>query len=287
MTPMSTIAESLARATRKLSACSDSPRLDAELLLGKILARTRAGLIADGGARLDPAGERAYAELLAERLAGAPVAYLTGRREFWSLEFRVTPDVLVPRPETETLVEAVLECLPPSRDCAVLDLGTGSGAIALAIASERPQARVVGTDLSASALAVAAGNSKNLRLTAIEWRQGSWFDAVPGRRFDVIVANPPYIAAGDAALAALEAEPLLALTPGESGLEAFESIIAGAADHLCEQGLLALEHGSAQAAEVAALLERHGFVDIRSRADRSGLPRITLASIHSRPKEPS
>ncbi|HMD72490.1 MAG TPA: peptide chain release factor N(5)-glutamine methyltransferase [Steroidobacteraceae bacterium] len=284
---MSTIAESLANATRKLTACSDSPRLDAELLLGSVVERNRAGLIVDGDESLDPACERAYAELVAERLAGMPVAYLTGRREFWSLELRVTPAVLVPRPETETLVEAVLDCLPASRHCAVLDLGTGSGAIAIAIAKERPRARVTGTDLSMSALEVATGNAENLGFAAIEWCHGSWFDAVRGRRFDAIVANPPYVAAGDAALAALKAEPLLALTPGASGLEAIESIIAAAADHLREHGLLALEHGSGQASEVAALLERHGFINIRSRADRSGLPRVTLANSHSHPKVPS
>ena len=212
---------------------------------------------------------------------------MTGRREFWSLELRVTPAVLVPRPETETLVESMLDCLPASRHCAVLDLGTGSGAIAIAIAKERPRARVTGTDLSISALEVAADNAANLGCTGIEWCHGSWFDAVRGRRFDAIVANPPYVAAGDAALAALKAEPLLALTPGASGLEAIESIIGAAADHLREHGLLALEHGSGQASEVAALLEGQGFINIRSRADRSGLPRVTLANSHSHPKVPS
>jgi len=287
MKPMSTIAESLASATRRLAACSDSPRLDAELLLGKVLARNRAGLIVDGRASLDSAGELAYDALLAERLAGAPVAYLTGHREFWSLDLDVNPAVLVPRPETETLVEVVLDWLPASRNCAVLDLGTGSGAIAIAIASERPRAHVTGSDLSGSALEVAANNAANLGLLAIEWRQGSWFDAVPDRRFDAIVANPPYIAAGDAALAALKAEPLLALTPGPSGLEAFEAIIAGAAAHLFAQGLLALEHGSGQGRAVSALLAQHGFINIRSRSDRSGLPRVTLANVHSQPQVPS
>lgn len=287
MNAVSTIADSLASATRRLAACSDSPRLDAELLLGKVLARDRAGLIVDGRASLDPAREQAYAALLARRLAGAPVAYLTGRREFWSLELGVGPAVLVPRPETETLVERVLEWLPANGDCAVLDLGTGSGAIAIAIASERPRVRVTGSDVSPSALAVAADNAAKLGFSAIEWRQGSWFDAVPGRRFDAIVANPPYVASADPALAALKAEPSLALTPGPSGLEAFEAIVAGAAAHLCALGLLAFEHGSGQAGAVAALLEQQGFVNIRSHADRSGLPRVTLANLHSQPQVPS
>jgi len=286
MNSMSTIAERLARATRELSDCSDSPRLDAELLLGKVLARNRTGLVVDDSLRLDSAGERAFAQLLAERRAGSPVAYLTGMREFWSIELRVTPAVLVPRPETETLVELVLEHLPAGRDSTVLDLGTGSGAIAIAIATERPLAQVTATDLSADAIDVAIMNSKRLGLSEIIWRRGSWFDAVPGERFDVIVANPP-IAAGDAALATLRAEPLLALTPGSSGLEAFESIIGRAADHLHERGLLALEHGSGQGPDVAALLERHGFVDIRSRADRAGVARVAWAYVHSHPKVPS
>jgi release factor glutamine methyltransferase len=287
MNTMSTIADSLARATRRLAACSDSPRLDAELLLGKVLARDRAGLIVDGRASLDAAREQAYAALLELRLAGAPVAYLTGRREFWSLEFGVGPAVLVPRPETETLVERVLEWLPAGGDTAILDLGTGSGAIAIAIASERPQCRVTGSDVCQSALMVAAENAAKLGFGAIEWCRGSWFDAVPGRLFDAIVANPPYVASGDPALAALRSEPLLALTPGPSGLEAFEAIVTGAADHLRARGLLAFEHGSGQAGAVAALLERQGFVNIRSHADRSGLPRVTLANVNSQPQVPS
>jgi len=280
---MRTVAESLSDAARQLAAASESPRLDAELLLGKVLARSRTGLIVDGDRPVSPEQTNAYTDLLAQRAAGAPLAYLVGEREFWSLPLTVTPAVLVPRPETETLVEAVLAAVPASAECRILDLGTGSGAIALALASERPRAHITATDLSTEALEVAAGNARRLGMSKIEWRQGAWLDAVPGERFDVIVSNPPYVADDDRALHALRAEPRLALTPGRTGLEAFALIIAGAAAHLHGQGLLAFEHGSGQAEALAELLARHDFVDIRALADRSGRPRVTLANTRSTP----
>jgi len=277
------VQEILEEAARTLGACSDSPRLDAEVLLAHVLGRSRAGLVIDGDQPVAPGDSSAYADLLAARVAGAPVAYLTGVREFWSLPLRVNPAVLVPRPETETLVAAVLEAVPVDRDVAILDLGTGSGAIAIAIASERPRACVTGTDLSSAALGVAMDNACRLGLPRIAWRLGAWFDAVPGERFDVIVSNPPYVAAGDAALAALAAEPTLALTPGATGLEAFAAIIGRAPRHLHATGLLAFEHGADQAADVASLLARHGFTQIRLHADQTGLPRVTLANVQSPP----
>jgi release factor glutamine methyltransferase len=222
--------------------------------------------------------------LIARRLAGAPVAYLTGLREFWSLELAVTPDVLVPRPETEVLVEVALSRLSREETRAVLDLGTGSGAVALAIASERPLARVIGADVSAPALSVARANAQKLRLPQVDWRLGSWFEAVPGERFDVIVANPPYVATNDPALAALAAEPAIALSSGPTGLEALSAIVEGAGRHLNAEGWLILEHGGTQAAAVARLLARCGFRHIRSQADYAGHPRVTLATLfhHSR-----
>jgi release factor glutamine methyltransferase len=266
---MSTVAESLAHAARQLAAASESPRLDAELLLGKVLARSRAGLIVDGDRAIGGTEASAYAELLAQRVAGTPVAYLVGEREFWSLP-----------------LAAVLAAVPVGSDCRILDLGTGSGAIALALASERPRARITATDLSADALAVAVGNARRLGVSAIDWRHGAWFAAVPGERFDVIVSNPPYVAADDPALRALGAEPRLALTPGHTGLEAFALIIAGAAAHLQGLGLLALEHGSGQAEDVAGLLARHGFIHINSQSDRGGRPRVTVATIQTTPFKP-
>ena len=290
---LSTVAETLNLAARALSGHSESPRLDAELLLGKILELPRSGLAARSNEPVARDSARAYASLIDRRLAGAPVAYLTGSREFWSLPLLVTPAVLVPRPETELLVELALEHLPRRRAdspvgqaCRILDLGTGSGAIALAIASERPDARVTAVDISAPALEVAMQNSRNLGLTRIDWRLGSWFAPVVGERFDMIVANPPYIAAADPALEALAAEPALALCGGLTGLEALAAIAGGAAAHLREGGRLILEHGSDQAPAVARLLKSHGFTDIRSHSDLSDKPRVTLGIVHSH-KEPS
>ena len=278
---MSTIAESLELAVRSLFRHSDSPRLDAELLLGKVLGLSRSALIARGALPVGPDSEQRYARLIEERRGGSPVAYLTGTREFWSLPLSVTPAVLVPRPETEVLVELALDLLPADVPWSILDLGTGSGAIALAITSERPRWRVTGVDVSADALAVAMQNSRALDLSRVEWLLGSWFDAVPGRRFDMIVANPPYVAAGDPALERLSAEPAIALCAGPTGLEAPTAIVANARLHLSDRGWLVMEHGREQAAQIAALLERHGFKHIRSAADFSGNPRVTLGTVHT------
>jgi release factor glutamine methyltransferase len=281
MTPMSTVDDILRSGTRALDGSSDSARLDAELLLGKILGLPRTGLIAHGNDPVEVERERAYANLIDERLRGAPVAYLTGTREFWSLALRVTPAVLVPRPETEVLVDLALQRLPRDRWNSVLDLGTGSGAIALAIASERPGSRVTGVDISPLALDVAIQNSRDLGLSHIDWRLGSWFDPVPGERFDMIVANPPYVAASDPALEKLQAEPAIALCVGPTGFEALAAIAGAAAAHLHKEGWLILEHGSDQAPAVVRLLERRGFARISSHLDFSGKPRVTLGTIHS------
>lgn len=288
----STVAEILRSGARALEGHSDSPRLDAELLLGKTLTLSRSGLIAHGNEPVASGCETAYAGLIGQRRRGVPIAYLTGIQEFWSLPLRVTPAVLVPRPETELIVELALQLLPEqqARSSAahagcILDLGTGSGAIALAIASERPRSRVTGVDISQPALDVAIENSRDLGLSNIEWRLGSWFEPVPGERFDLIVANPPYVAAADPALERLAAEPAIALCDGPTGLEALTAIITAAAPHLLEHGWLILEHGSNQAPDVARLLGRHGFTRVRSHLDLSGKPRVTLGTIHSPQQE--
>ncbi|HXC10114.1 MAG TPA: peptide chain release factor N(5)-glutamine methyltransferase [Steroidobacteraceae bacterium] len=291
VTPQSTVAELLRSGARALEGRSDSPRLDAELLLGLLLGRQRSGLIAHGDDLVPTDAARAFAGLIDKRHSGSPIAYLTGIREFWSLELDVTPAVLVPRPETELLVELALELLPPRRipegvPYSVLDLGTGSGAIALALAAERPEWRLTGVDISAPALEVAAGNSRKFGLLHIDWRLGSWFEPVAGRRFDLIVANPPYVAAGDPALEKLAAEPAMALAAGPTGLEALSAIVRGAAAHLQPECQLILEHGADQAPDVAQLLERHGFSRIRSYSDFSGKPRVTLGAVHSTHQEP-
>jgi release factor glutamine methyltransferase len=282
-----TVAALLQSAARALQGHSDSPRLDAEVLLGELLGLSRAGLIARGNEPCTRISERRYARLVEQRRQGTPVAYLTGSREFWSLNLRVTPAVLVPRPETELLVELALQRLPPDRPASVLDLGTGSGAIALAIAAERPGVKVTAVDISATALEVAMHNGRELKLSHIDWRLGDWFKPVPGARFDVVVANPPYVATADPALEKLKAEPCIALCGGPSGLEALATIAAGAPAHLQDGGWLMLEHGSDQAPGVARLLERHGFACISTHPDLSGHPRVTLGTIHLPTQETS
>jgi release factor glutamine methyltransferase len=281
-----TIAESLRAAVRVLNASSDSPRLDAEILLGKVLGTTRAALVRRGEEALQADTERAYRELIARRAKGVPVAYLTGIREFWSLPFKVTPAVLVPRPESELLVERALELLPVIDGApAVLDLGTGSGVLALALAFERRRARIVGVDISEAAVRVARDNAKALGLT-LEWRVGSWFAPVRNERFDLILSNPPYIAAGDPALDRLRAEPAEALVGGPTGLEQLACIIAAAPSHLVPGGWLLVEHGADQAHEAAALFERHHFEDVHSHQDYSGRPRVTRGRHRGSPRGP-
>jgi release factor glutamine methyltransferase len=278
---MDTIADTLRLAARTLAASSDSPQLDAEVLLSTVMGVVRSALIVRAEEPVDVELLRAYRRLIDRRMSGVPVAYLTGRREFWSLPLKVTPAVLVPRHETELLVEMALKVIPKAEARSVLDLGTGSGAVALAIASERPLARVTGTDVSPAALGVARDNARSLALPSLAWRLGSWFDAVPGERFDAIVANPPYVAAGDPALAALEAEPEIALVSGPAGLDALTAIVDGAARHLESGGWLVLEHGSTQHGDVASMLERRGFGGVETHEDFSGRPRVTLGNFQS------
>ena len=271
------IATILSHGTRTLKPHSDSPRLDAEILLGKVLGLSRAALVARNDESLAGASEESYADLLEQRRSGMPVAYLIGTREFWSLTLRVSPDVLVPRPETEILVEQALRMKSPNDPCEVLDLGTGSGAVALAIASERPHWSVTAVDVSPLALRIAQQNAQALEICNVDWRLGSWFDPLPARRFDLIVGNPPYVAGDDPALAALTAEPQLALNAGPTGLEALAAIIAEAPAHLNARGWLLLEHGLTQAPAIVSLLLQQGMSGIRTVPDFAGCARVTLA----------
>ena len=259
-------------------------RLDAHWLLAHLLQTPRTWLIAHGDAPLPEPIAQAFADACQRRANGEPLAYLLGEQEFHGLRLRVTPDVLVPRPDTETLVDWALALLPTllptlcNRLPQVLDLGTGSGAIALAVAHRHRAAHVSATDISPAALAVAQGNAQQLGL-ALEWACGSWWQAVdnddPGRRFDLVLCNPPYIAGDDVHLAALRHEPLAALTPGGDGLGALMQIIDGASAHLLPGGWLLLEHGWDQAPAVTAALLAAGFQSISSRHDIAGRPRCT------------
>jgi release factor glutamine methyltransferase len=254
----------------------DSPRRDAEILLCHCLQRSRAWLYA--WPEREPEADQAarYADLLARRRAGQPVAYLTGRREFWSLELRVDHNTLIPRPETETLVAWALE-LDLAADSRVLDLGTGSGAIALALAQERPAWQVTALDSSPGALAVARENARRLCLDRVELFESDWFGALRDRRFELLVSNPPYVAAGDPHLQRgdLRFEPPTALAAGCDGLAAIRGLTASAGMHLVPGGWLLLEHGADQAEPVRDLLQVAGFEAVQTRADLAGLARVS------------
>jgi release factor glutamine methyltransferase len=257
-------------------AAAPTAALDAGLLLAHALRTSRARLMAHAKAAVSAAALRRYRALIERRARGEPLAYLTGTREFWSLPLGVSRAVLVPRPETELLVERAL-ALGSVPDARVADLGTGSGAVALALASERPHWRVTATDLSARALAVARANAARLALRGIDFRLGSWFAPLADERFDLIVSNPPYVAADDPALAdpALAHEPRRALTPGPDGLFCLRVIARAAPQHLTPGGWLLLEHGAGQAAAVRAELVVAGFRYVRSHRDLAGHERIT------------
>jgi release factor glutamine methyltransferase len=266
-----TVAQALAEARRL-----GLDRLDAMVLLAHHTGRSREWLIAHADAELDPATRSCFDTDCRRRADDVPVAYLTGLREFHGLQLGVTPSVLVPRPETEALVDWAIDILHGDlgnrQFPTVIDLGTGCGAIALAVAAECPRAVVTATDVSDDALAVARSNMRRLCL-ALRLQQGSWWEAVPGERFDLALANPPYVAAGDRHLAALRHEPVGALVAPEYGLNALRSIIVGATDHL--RGWLLLEHGWNQARAVRGLLGEAGFRSIQTRQDASGHPRCT------------
>ncbi len=257
-------------------------RLEAQILLGKSLGRSRAWLIAHDRDPLTPPQAAAFRELLGRRLAGEPVAYILGEREFYGMAFKVTPAVLIPRPETELLVELALARLPQDSPARVLDLGTGSGAVALAIAAQRPQTMVDAADISPAALDVARENARRLAVPNIRFLQGAWFAALPTHeKFDLIVSNPPYVAAGDPHLTQgdLRFEPVGALASGADGLDDIRAIIAGAPSHLAPGGWLLFEHGYDQAAACRALLERARFVSVTSNADLAGIERVSLGKI--------
>jgi release factor glutamine methyltransferase len=271
-----TIDRLLRDAARALAATSDTARLDAETLLAHALGRDRAWLRAHADDTPDEAGAAAFASLLARRAAGVPVAYLTGRREFWSLALEVTPATLIPRPDTETLVQAALDRLPAAADAAVLDLGTGTGAVALAIARERPRARVAAVERDPAALEVARRNAARLGL-AVELLHGDWFAPVTGRRFDLVVSNPPYVAEGDPHLERgdVRHEPRMALAAGRDGLAALRVIARDAPAHLLSGGWLVCEHGAEQGPAVRTLFATAGLAGPTTAEDLGGRPRVT------------
>jgi len=275
-----TVADSLAAATHQLTAAlgleKREARLEARVLAAFAWNVSPAWLIAHDTDPLSDAQTAQFQALLSRRLAGEPIAYLTGTREFYGRPFRVSPDVLIPRPDTELLVELALARIPPDRAMDILDLGTGSGCIAITLALERPLARVTAVDRSTAALTIAQCNADILN-ARVEFLTSDWFDALAGRRFDLIVGNPPYIAAADPHLTRgdVRFEPLTALAAGHAGLDDLRQLTAVARDHLKPGGALLLEHGYDQADAVQALLRESGIPHPQSWTDLSGILRVS------------
>ena len=270
------IKSALAFATVKFN--HDEAKLEAQLLLQHVLNVNRAWLIAHENDALQANQHAAFEALLNRRLNGEPIAYILGGRAFYGLDLLVTPDTLIPRPDTETLVEAALAKIPMAAHPSILDLGTGSGAIALAIAKNRPQASVIAVDASKAALAVAKKNAQNLSIDNVEFVLSNWFQHLNNQPFDVILSNPPYIEENDAHLSQgdLRFEPISALSSGEDGLNDIRQIIENSLVHLLPQGWLMLEHGFNQADKVADLMANTGFVSIETIKDFGGNNRVTI-----------
>jgi len=250
---------------------------DARVLLRHVTGRDSAYLIARADAQLPAEVQAAYAALVDRRAAGEPVAYLTGEREFYGRSFKVTPAVLIPRPETELLVDLALERMPRNVPTRVLELGTGSGCVAIALASERSHCKIVATDQSIDALSVARRNAFSLHVGNIAFLQSDWFEGLRRERFDLVISNPPYVATGDPHLTQgdLRFEPQAALTAGEDGLDAIRTLVKGARSYLEAGGWLLLEHGHDQAAKARALLREAAYREIFSAHDLAGIERVS------------
>ncbi len=280
---MITVSQALRQAANQLSCLPDSdPRLEAEVLLASVLGKPRTYLFTWPERELTVAQHVQLDELIERRLRGEPIAYLTGRREFWSLELAITPATLIPRPETELLVEQALELIPIYAEWRIADLGTGSGAIAAALASARPGCSITATDASADALTVAKKNFRKLGFGNITTACGIWYTALAREeRFDLIVSNPPYVAEDDPHLQQgdLPHEPRNALAAGPDGLDDLRQIVAEAPRHLAPGGWLLVEHGYEQGAEVRRLLQATGFMEIATHRDLAGLERVSAGRL--------
>lgn len=274
--PAQTVRAALREAATSLEASSPSPHTDAELLILHALQWPRARLFTAADTIPDSVQRADIKTLLNRRLAGEPVAYITGTRGFWTLDLHVDQRVLIPRPETELVIERALALHSADSVLSAADLGTGSGAIALALASERPAWDMTATDRSADALTVARGNGRRLGLT-VDWRQGEWFTPLAGQRFELLLSNPPYVAEDDLHLDQddVRFEPRTALTAGPTGQDDLLHIIAAAPQHLEPGGWLILEHGYDQADAVADAMRKSGFENVASHRDLAGQPRVT------------
>ncbi len=278
-----TIAGAIHQGAVRLDGSSESARLDAEILLCHVLSCPRSTLFTWPDRTLPDTAMDQFHRLIARRTLGVPVAYLTGRREFWSMDLAVSPDTLIPRPETEVLVDLAINLIPENMPMRIADLGTGTGAIAIAIASERPVCHVTATDISRKALDIARINIEHHLLGNVLTLESDWFTALHEEHFDLIATNPPYIGAGDPRLdeAVLQYEPNDALIAGKEGLEALEHIAEMAGNHLSPGGHLLMEHGPGQTPSLKTCLEALGYTDIRSHHDLSGHDRVIHAQYYN------
>ncbi len=279
---METLQQALKQATQQLSALNNTaPRIDAEVLLCHLLKKSPSHLIAWPEKRLSSAQQRAFKALLQRRINGEPIAYITGHREFWSLDLLVTPATLIPRPDTELLVEQALERIPNNAPWQVADLGTGSGAIALAIASERPRCQLYAVDISADALAVAQQNAQRLAIPNVTFLQGDWLAPLQQKSLNMVISNPPYIEASDPHLTQgdLRFEPKRALRSGEDGLDDIRLLIESSRHPLQTGGWLLLEHGYHQSAEILEIMRQQGYRRVQGYIDYGGNDRVACGQI--------
>lgn len=278
---MPSIKTLLAEAARRLAALSESPALDAEVLLCHVLNKPRSYLRAWCDNSIGDEQQRQFETLLQQRQQGRPIAYLTGRHEFWSRDFIVTPDVLIPRPDTERLIELSLQLIPADAAWNIVDLGTGSGIIAVTLAAERPNARLFAVDFSLKALAVARQNAARLRLENIAFYHSDWFSTLPAQRYQLVISNPPYIAEDDPHLRQgdVRFEPQSALIAADRGLHAIKTIAATAKNWLTEDGHLLIEHGYDQETAVQAIFKSCGYRQVETYQDLSGQARATYGRV--------
>lgn len=275
---MRTIKTVLAQSANILKYHSDSPLLDAEVLLAWVLQKTRSYLRAWCDNELTLEQLIHFEQLLIKRQQGIPIAYLIGQREFWSRDFKVSPEVLIPRPDTEVLIELCLQLIPQNQAYRLLDLGTGSGIIAITLAAERPLIQVTAVDYSESALEIAKQNALAHAINTIDFYQSDWFASIKEQQFDIIVSNPPYIASDDAHLLQgdVRFEPKTALVAGDEGLSDIKIITKTAKHYLKNQGYLLIEHGYNQETAVQAIFLANNYVDIKTERDLSGQSRVTM-----------
>ncbi len=276
---MTDIQSTLAKASAKLAETSDSALLDAEILLCHVLDKTRSHLRAWPEKKLSTSHSQQFLKLSKQRQQGVPIAYLTGHKEFWSLDFKVDPAVLIPRPDTELLIELSLELLVSKASPQIIDLGTGSGIIAIALATERPDIKAIAADFSEQALNIARQNSAMHQVKNIQFIHSNWFANVPPHKFDLVISNPPYIDGNDPHLSQgdVRFEPDSALIAKDQGLKDIKIITGNARQYLKQHGTLLIEHGCDQQSAVQAIFDSYQYTSIKTHTDLSGNPRVTTA----------